>query len=69
MVGRVLFLSAVAYASYWYIRRSNRKVKELREAGPKIEILPPDTSAVEPARPAAAASAAVSRAAEPDPGR
>jgi hypothetical protein len=34
MIGRVLFLSAVAYASYLYVLRSNRKAKrELERQG------------------------------------
>lgn len=68
MIGRVLFLTAAACASYWYIRRSNRKVRELRQAEAKIQILPPEPTAVEFARKSRAPVSA-SPAAEPDPGR
>lgn len=68
MIGRVLFLSAAAYAGYWYIRRSNRKAQQIVQGDTQVEILPPEETAVERAR-QARATPPVSRAAEPDPGR
>lgn len=68
MIARILFLTAAAYAGYRYIRRSNRKAHELRQSDARIEILPPEATALEYARPSRAPGAA-SRAAEPDPGR
>jgi hypothetical protein len=80
MIGRVLFLSFVAYASYWYIRRSNRRAQQISSRRGAVEILPPepeDISSARPLEPGAEAEpirqlpspAAASRASEPEPGR
>jgi hypothetical protein len=83
MVGRILFLSAVAYAGYWYVLRSNRKAKrELeRHAQGATEILPPEppgeTASLRLPAPGSAAEVLPtkraaefrSQAVEPDPGR
>jgi hypothetical protein len=55
MIGRIVFLSAAAFAAYQYIRRSNNKAKELNRAPGTVDILPPaapKASATEELRPA-----------------
>jgi hypothetical protein len=83
MIGKILFLSAAAYAGYRYIRRSNRKAQEIAQAEDIVHILPPETPVDSSAKllPAAGSSAAVetsrprrspvirSRAAEGEPSR
>jgi hypothetical protein len=84
MIGKILFLSAAAYAGYQYIRRSNRKAQRIAQSAGLAELLPPEETVDSTARlllPAKPSTAAVepgrtlkspvvrSRAAEPDPGR
>jgi len=82
MIGRILFLTAAAYAGYLYIRRSNRKAQQISQPPGTVEILPPEPASVPAARATETAlSAAVqpvrqlrapvmrSRASEPDPNR
>ena len=83
MIGKLLFLSAAAYAGYRYIRRSNRKAQQIAQAEDIVYILPPETPMDSSAKllPAASAGAAVesfrprrspviqSRAAEAEPSR
>ncbi len=47
MIGRIVFLSAVAFAAYKYINRNNQKVKQELASAARgtVEILPPDKSA------------------------
>jgi hypothetical protein len=41
-MGRILFLSAVAFLAFRYINRSNSKVRQISQTGPgTVEILPP----------------------------
>jgi len=49
MIGRILFLSAAAFVSWRYIRRSNARVQEIQEAPGTVNILPPErTASTEP---------------------
>lgn len=45
-MGRILFLSAVAYLAYRYITRSNQKVREIEGKKGTVEILPPEQPGV-----------------------
>ncbi len=76
-MGRILFLSAVAFIAYKYIARSNQRHQQLPSADASAELLPPASSqsspaptlsAVEPDRPVREL-AVVSSAVEPDPSR
>jgi hypothetical protein len=77
-MGRILFLSAVAFMAYKYIARSNQRHQQLPEGATKVEVLPPPTaasdakstpklSAVEPDRQAQKQLVTASSAVEPDP--
>jgi hypothetical protein len=69
-MGRIFFLSAVAFLAYKYIARSNRKHLPAGTSQ-DVELLPPTSneSATEQERGIAVAPIAESRAVEPDPGR
>jgi hypothetical protein len=77
-MGRILFLSAVAFVAYRYIARSNQRHQQLPSGDSNIELLPPTTladvktagteSAVESDRQAPKQLVGASRAVEPDPG-
>jgi hypothetical protein len=80
MIGRIVFLSAAAYAGYWYVRRSTmRAAKEIEKPQGTVEILAPETAgdsarvissaASEAAVPQLRSTANRSQAAEPDPNR
>lgn len=66
-MGRILFLSAVAYLAYRYIGRSNAKHGAIASGG--TEVLPPARTESAALVPAAAPQlpAPTSAAAEPDP--
>jgi hypothetical protein len=82
MIGRILFLSAAAYAGYWYVRHSTRRAaREIEKPQGKVEILAPELpgvsesarmipsgAAVEPAR-QLRSPVLGSKAAEPEPNR
>ena len=69
-MGRILFLSAVAYLAYRYIGRSNAKHGAIASSA-GTDVLPPapaESAALAPAAPVTAElSAPRSSAAEPDP--
>jgi hypothetical protein len=78
-MGRILFLSAVAFMAYKYIARSNQRHQQLPSGDNTVELLPatPTLSdvktaakltAVEPDRQAPRQLVGASRAVEPDPG-
>lgn len=46
-MGKVLFLSAMAYLAYRYIAKSNRKVREIADQAGTVQILPPERTAGE----------------------
>jgi hypothetical protein len=51
-MGRILFLSAVAYLAYRYIGRSNKKHQEIAARLGNVEVLPPapkESAALAPA--------------------
>lgn len=75
-MGRILFLSAVAFLAYRYIGRSNQRHQPLGAGNKTVEVLPPVPDASSPAGPLSAVesnlqpaltSATISRAAESDP--
>jgi hypothetical protein len=77
-MGRILFLSAVAFMAYKYIARSNQRHQQVPEGDNKVEVLPPSPAASEPKnvpklsavesdREAQKRLVAVSSAVEPDP--
>ena len=77
-MGRILFLSAVAFMAYKYIARSNQRHQQLPSGDNNVELLPaaPTLSdvtlasklaAVEPDRQAQRQVVRASRAVEPDP--
>ena len=78
-MGRILFLSAVAFMAYKYIARSNQRHQQSPSGESNVELLPPapalsdvkaaaKLSAVEPDREPQRELVGASRAVEPDPG-
>ena len=78
-MGRILFLSAVAFVAYRYIARSNQRHQQLPSGDNKVELLPSAAtlsdvkttaklSAVESDREGTKQLVGASRAVEPDPG-
>jgi hypothetical protein len=78
-MGRILFLSAVAFVAYRYIARSNQRHQQLPSGENTVELLPPAStvsdvktaaklSAVESDRESPKQLVGASRAVEPDPG-
>jgi hypothetical protein len=41
-MGKILFLSAMAFMAYRYITRTNRKAQQITEAQGTVQILPPE---------------------------
>jgi hypothetical protein len=71
-MGRILFLSAVAYLAYRYIGRSNKKHEEIAAKLGKTEVLAPaskPSAAVTPAAQTPKLLKPASSAVEPDPQR
>lgn len=76
-MGRIFFLSAMAFLAYKYIARSNKQHQPLESAKKEVEVLPPaQPSAISVQPQASLASetqptlvAAGSRAVEPEPHR
>ena len=76
-MGRIFFLSAMAFLAYKYIARSNKQHQPLDTADKEVEVLPPTPPATITAQPQASIEAesqpklvaAGSRAVEPEPHR
>jgi hypothetical protein len=76
-MGRIFFLSAMAFLAYKYIARSNKQHQPLDSAKKGVEVLPPapapeitaQTQASIAAEPQPKLVGAGSRAAEPEPRR
>jgi hypothetical protein len=69
-MGRILFLSAMAYLAYRYIAKSNKRHQEIATQLGNAEVLPPaerEPAALAPAQMPAELAAPRSAAAEPDP--
>ena len=69
-MGRILFLSAVAYLAYRYIGKSNKAHEAIASSAGNTEVLPAaerESAALVPAAPMEIAVAPRSAAAEPDP--
>jgi hypothetical protein len=70
-MGRILFLSAMAYLAYRYIAKSNKRHEEIATRLGNAEALPPaerELAALAPAQLPSELAAPRSVAAEPDPG-
>ena len=72
-MGRIFFLSAIAFVAYKYIARSNKQHQPLDAANKEVEVLPPATITAPPqasvAEPQPKLVAAGSRAVEAEPHR
>jgi len=76
-MGRIFFLSAMAFLAYKYIARSNKQHQPLDAADKEVEVLPPAPPSMTTAQPQTSVAAepeprlvaAGSRAVEPEPHR